>query len=86
MEQRPLWSPAYAKRVRHRLENDVYPCFGTVPIASIDGAMVLNALRKIEHRGSIETAKRVRGYIRAIINRARGGAIQASTCLSWGTS
>lgn len=71
-EQRPLWSPANAKRVRHRLENDIYPCFGAVPIASIDGAMVLNALRKIEKRGSIETAKRVRGYIRAIVNRAKG--------------
>ncbi|WP_429615028.1 tyrosine-type recombinase/integrase [Sphingobium olei] len=72
MEQRPLWSPANAKRVRHRLENDIYPCFGAVPIASIDGAMVLNALRKIERRGSIETAKRVRGYIRAIFNWTKG--------------
>ena len=71
-EQRPLWSPANAKRVRHRLENDIYPCFGVTPIASIDGAMVLHALRKIEQRGSIETAKRVRGYIRAIVNRAKG--------------
>nr|MBA4769400.1 hypothetical protein [Sphingobium sp.] len=50
-EQRPLWPPADTKRVRHRLENDIYPCFGTVPIASIDGGMVLNALRKIENVG-----------------------------------
>lgn len=71
-EQRPLWSPANAKRVRHRLENDIYPCFDGMPVASIDGVMVLHALRKIENRGSIETAKRVRGYIRAIVNRAKG--------------
>ncbi|CAN5267014.1 hypothetical protein BH10PSE15_BH10PSE15_18240 [soil metagenome] len=71
-EQHPLWSPANAKRVRHRLENDIYPCFGTTPLASIDGAMILFALRKIEQRGSIETAKRVRGYIRAVLNRAKG--------------
>ncbi|BBC73311.1 integrase [Altererythrobacter sp. B11] len=71
-EQSPLWSPANAKRIKNRLENDIYPCFGSVPIASVDGSMVLHALRKIENRGSIETAKRVRGYIRSIINRAKG--------------
>jgi len=71
-EQRPLWSAANAKRARHRLENDIYPCFGTMPIASIDDPMVFYALRKIEQQGSIETAKRVQGYIRAVVNRAKG--------------
>jgi hypothetical protein len=33
--------------------------------------MVLAVLRKIEARGSIETAKRVRGYICAVFTRAK---------------
>ncbi len=76
-DQLPRWSVANAKRVRHRLENDLYPCFGSVPIAGIDSAMILGALRKIERRGSIETAKRVRGYIRAIFVRAKGEGLIA---------
>ncbi|MFD1611419.1 tyrosine-type recombinase/integrase [Sphingomonas tabacisoli] len=71
-EQDPLWSRANAVRVRHRLERDLFPMFGHRPIGEIDGAMILRALRKIEARGSIETAKRVRGYIMAIFRRAKG--------------
>jgi len=45
---------------------------GKLPIRVIDSSMVLTQLRKIEARGSIETAKRVRGYVRAILKRAKG--------------
>jgi integrase len=80
-EQTPGWSPANAKRVRHRLENDIYPVFGSVPIHEIDGALVLRALRTIEKRGSIETAKRVRGYVRAILKRAKGERLVGNEAL-----
>ena len=68
----PLWSTANAVRVRNRIERDLYPQFGNMPIGNIDSVMILRALRKIEARGSIETAKRVRGYIYAIFKRAKG--------------
>uniref|UniRef100_UPI0035C9DB16 tyrosine-type recombinase/integrase n=1 Tax=uncultured Sphingomonas sp. TaxID=158754 RepID=UPI0035C9DB16 len=57
--------------MRSRIERDLYPAFGHTPIGDIDSAMILRALRKIEARGSIETAKRVRGYILAIFKRAK---------------
>jgi integrase len=68
----PLWSASNVQRVRNRLERDVYPAFGSMPIGSIDSADILRVLRKIEARGSIETAKRVRTYIRAVFRRAKG--------------
>ncbi|KQX18116.1 MULTISPECIES: tyrosine-type recombinase/integrase [unclassified Sphingomonas] len=71
-DESPRWSEAHAKRVRFRLENDIYPGIGALPISEITGRAVLNELRKIEKRGSIETAKRVRGYVLAIFKRAKG--------------
>jgi integrase len=68
----PGWSISHAKRVKFRLEKDIYPEFGKLPISEIDSRAILAALRKIERRGSIETAKRVRGYIFAIFERAIG--------------
>lgn len=70
-DQAPLWSEANAKRVRNRLERDLYPAFGNFPVGEIDSSAILRALRRIEARGSIETAKRVRGYILAIFRRAK---------------
>ena len=58
--------------MKFRLEKDIYPEFGRLPVSEIDGRLILAALRKIERRGSIETAKRVRGYVMAIFERAIG--------------
>ena len=64
--QRPRWSPKYATKLIQALERDVFPDLGALPLADIDGPMVLRALRKIEARGSVDTAKRVREYVSAI--------------------
>lgn len=71
-DQEPIWSVSNAKRVRNRFERDLYPLFGNLPIGQIESAPILRALRKIEARGSIETAKRVRGYVRSVFRRAKG--------------
>lgn len=68
----PGWSTSHAMRVKFRLEKDIYPEFGKLPISEINSRTILAALRKIERRGSIETAKRVRGYVFAIFERAIG--------------
>lgn len=70
-DELPRWSDSHAQRVRFRLERDLYPSLGRLPISDISGPMVLRELRKIEKRGSIETAKRVRGYVLAIFKRAK---------------
>ena len=80
-DHEPLWSTANATRVRHRFERDVYPAFGQVPISEIEATDILRVLRKIEARGSVETAKRVRGYIRAVFARAKGERLVPATML-----
>lgn len=71
-DELPGWSTSHAKRVRFRLQKDIYPEFGKLPVSEVDSPAILAALRKIEKRGSIETAKRVRGYVFAILERAIG--------------
>jgi integrase len=64
--QTPRWSPDYAALVLRALERDVLPHFGRLPLKDIDAPLVLSTLRKIEGRGSIETAKRVRQHVSAV--------------------
>lgn len=54
----PEWSEAYASRVLGRLENEVFPRIGQLPIASITAPQLLGVIRQIEARGVIETAHR----------------------------
>jgi len=56
------WSPRYARVIKTRLEADIFPDVGALDIAAIDSATVLKAFRKIEDRGSIDMAHRVRNY------------------------
>lgn len=56
----PKVSAGYAKRSRIQLETDVFPWIGSKPMRSITAPMVLELLRKIEARGSQDTAHRVK--------------------------
>ncbi len=56
----PKVSVGYARRSRIQLETDVFPWIGSKPIASVTAPMVLELLRKIEARGSQDTAHRVK--------------------------
>jgi integrase len=53
-------SEGHAARNLLRLEQDAFPWFGALPIADITAPKLLEALRKVEARGAIETAHRVR--------------------------
>lgn len=64
--QCPRWSPVNQKKVRQALERDVYPAFGDLPILDVDGPMILRMLRKVEARGAIDTAKRIRQHVSAV--------------------
>jgi integrase len=69
--ERPRWSPGQAALVLRALERDVFPTLGKRPIAAITGPDILAVLRKVEARGSIETAKRIRGHISGVFKRAK---------------
>ena len=58
-----VWSQRYSHITRTRLEQDIFPGLGSVPIADIDPVMLLTELPKIEQRGSIEMAHRIRNHV-----------------------
>lgn len=64
--QTPRWVPIHAGDVLKSLEAEVFPYLGSVPLKEIDAPLVLAVLRKIEKRGALETAKRVRQRISAV--------------------
>lgn len=53
-------SESHAARTLTRLEQDAFPWFGSTPIGDVTAPMLLAALRKVEDRGAIETAHRVK--------------------------
>jgi integrase len=58
LKQAPQWSEHHAKRVKAQLERDLFPWIGQKPMASIHAMELLEALRRIEARGALETADR----------------------------
>jgi len=54
------WAVGHAKRIRERLEADLFPYLGTRPVSEIEAPELLAALRRVEDRGAIETAHRLR--------------------------
>lgn len=56
----PRWSPVHAGNVIDSLEADLFPAIGAMPVKDVTEALLLDALRKVENRGAIETAHRIR--------------------------
>lgn len=54
----PGWSTSHSGRILKRLENDVFPWIGGKPVAEITAPDVLAVLRRIEGRGTLDTAHR----------------------------
>ena len=52
-------APAYAKTTLTRLERDIFPHIGSMPITDVTPAMILETLRKVEERGAHDIAKRL---------------------------
>lgn len=71
-DEKARWSVGQAALIMRALERDVFPDIGKLPVRDINGPALLVMLRKIERRGAIETAKRVRGYVSAAFERAVG--------------
>lgn len=53
-------SEGHAERTRIRLEQEVFPWVGREPLAAVTAPKLLECLRRVEARGAIETAHRVR--------------------------
>ena len=56
-------NPRYAGQILDRLQENVFPAIGTLPVRQITAPMVLELIRSIEARGAREMAHRVRLHI-----------------------
>ncbi|MCP3731988.1 integrase arm-type DNA-binding domain-containing protein [Sphingomonas sp. MG17] len=56
----PRWGKVHARNVINSLEADLFPAVGGLPVKDVTEALLLDALRKVEKRGAIETAARIR--------------------------
>lgn len=67
---RSSWSPAHATDVIASLERDLFPDVGNMVVSDIDAPCLLNAMRSVENRGCIETARRIRQRLSGIFGFA----------------
>lgn len=54
-----VWSAGHARTVIMRLEKDVFPAIGNIPIARLERGDFIGVVQKIEARGALEVARRV---------------------------
>ncbi|WP_458763208.1 tyrosine-type recombinase/integrase [Cupriavidus basilensis] len=57
------WSASHGVRILRRLEANAFPWIGGKPTADLKPADVLDVLRRVERRGTLETAHRLRDNI-----------------------
>ena len=60
------WAASNATKILSRLERDAFPWLGDNPIAEITGPKILETLRRVESRGAVESAHRIKQYINSI--------------------
>ncbi len=66
----PTWVPTHSETIIHRLTTDVFPWTGSRPISDITAIHLLEILRRIEARGALSTAHRVKGICGQIFRYA----------------
>lgn len=57
-KRKTSWADSHSSRIIRRLERDVFPWLGRTHVAEIEAPDVLTVVRRIEERGSVETAHR----------------------------
>ena len=72
---RPKWTEQHDRNVIESLEKDIFPILGERPIAELKAPEVLDAIRKIEKRGAIDIAQRVRQRCSSVFAYAIGSGV-----------
>jgi integrase len=70
VKQSEKWAAGHAERVLRRLVLYVFPRIGGDPVGDLAGPQLLDVLRRIEARGTVETAHRVKESLGAIFRYA----------------
>ena len=66
----PNWTTGHAATIMSRLELDLFPWIGKRPIAEIKAPELLTVLRRVESRGALETAHRIRSIAGQVLRYA----------------
>jgi integrase len=69
-KNRDSWAVSHANKIIKRFENDVFPWLGGKAIAEISAPDVLSVLRRIEGRGTNDTAHRAKSNISQVMRYA----------------
>ncbi len=64
------WADSHATKVMLRLEKNIFPWLGSLPITSITAPLLLSALQRVEARGALDTARRLGQYLIEIFRYA----------------
>lgn len=59
-KNKSVWTEKHAQTIISRLENNIFPWLGGKDVGSITAPVLLECLRRIEERGAVETAHRVK--------------------------
>ena len=72
---KPKWTPHHAANVIESLEKDIFPTLGARPIVDLKAPEMFEAIRRIEKRGAVDIAQRVRQRCSAVFAFAIGVGI-----------
>lgn len=67
---RDTWTEGHADTIIARLEQNVFPWVGAVPISELEAPEVLTVLRRVQARGALETAHRIKGIFGQVFRYA----------------
>lgn len=70
LKKSPNWASTHASKVLCRLEKNVFPWLGDRPITQIKPHEILAVLRRVEERGALDSALRIRQYMSMIYRYA----------------
>lgn len=68
--QKAVWTPGYAADVLERIEKNTFPFIGNRPIGEITPPELLEILRKVEARGAVDQAHRIRSICSLVFRYA----------------
>ena len=70
LKNESTWTKGHARTITGRLDLNLLPWLGNRPISEITAQEILRVLRKIEHRGAIETAHRCKTIVSQVFRYA----------------
>jgi integrase len=70
MKFTPTWTPGHASALNGRLDRDLCPWIGKRPIKEIKASEILSVLRRVESRGALESAHRIRTIVGQVFRYA----------------